>query len=104
MSADIKPIIKLGVPKGSLEEATINLFERAGWKIRKHTRNFEKHKQGGLRLESQAKNFGGYIQPFAGGVRLRSVLRFCGQRSLEYGQGGLYRGRGHYDNSGRDGQ
>ncbi|MBO4300919.1 MAG: ATP phosphoribosyltransferase [Desulfovibrio sp.] len=34
------PIIKLGVPKGSLEEATINLFERAGWKIRKHTRNY----------------------------------------------------------------
>lgn len=33
-------IIKLGVPKGSLEEATINLFERAGWKIRKHTRNY----------------------------------------------------------------
>lgn len=39
MSAE-KPIIKLGVPKGSLEEATINLFERAGWKIRKHTRNY----------------------------------------------------------------
>lgn len=35
-----QPIIKLGVPKGSLEEATINLFERAGWKIRKHTRNY----------------------------------------------------------------
>ncbi len=33
-------IIKLGVPKGSLEEASINLFERAGWKIRKHTRNY----------------------------------------------------------------
>ena len=40
MSADTMPIIKLGVPKGSLEEATINLFERAGWKIRKHTRNY----------------------------------------------------------------
>lgn len=35
-----QPIIKLGVPKGSLEEATINLFERAGWKIRKHARNY----------------------------------------------------------------
>lgn len=33
-------IIKLGVPKGSLEDATINLFERAGWKIRKHHRNY----------------------------------------------------------------
>ena len=35
-----QPIIKLGVPKGSLEDATINLFERAGWKIRKHHRNY----------------------------------------------------------------
>ena len=32
--------IKLGIPKGSLEEATISLFERAGWKIRKHVRNY----------------------------------------------------------------
>lgn len=35
-----QPVIKLGVPKGSLEDATINLFERAGWKIRKHHRNY----------------------------------------------------------------
>ncbi len=33
-------IIKLGVPKGSLEEATLALFERAGWKIRRHHRNY----------------------------------------------------------------
>ena len=26
--------LKLGIPKGSLEEATINLFARSGWKIR----------------------------------------------------------------------
>ena len=26
-------IIKLGVPKGSLERATIELFQKAGWKI-----------------------------------------------------------------------
>ena len=32
--------IKLGIPKGSLEEATISLFERAGWKIRKHVRTY----------------------------------------------------------------
>lgn len=32
--------LKLGLPKGSLEEATISLFERAGWKIRKHARNY----------------------------------------------------------------
>ncbi len=35
-----KPFLKLGVPKGSLEDSTISLFERAGWKIRKHTRNY----------------------------------------------------------------
>ena len=33
-------IIKLGVPKGSLEQATINLFDRAGWEIRQHARNY----------------------------------------------------------------
>lgn len=32
--------LKLGLPKGSLEETTLNLFERAGWKIRKHARNY----------------------------------------------------------------
>ncbi|MBO4314092.1 MAG: ATP phosphoribosyltransferase [Desulfovibrio sp.] len=40
MSDIVKPIIKLGIPKGSLEESTIDLFERAGWKIRRHTRNY----------------------------------------------------------------
>lgn len=35
-----QPVIKLGVPKGSLEESTLALFERAGWKIRKHHRNY----------------------------------------------------------------
>jgi ATP phosphoribosyltransferase len=37
---ETNPIIKLAVPKGSLEEATIDLFGRAGWKIRKHSRNY----------------------------------------------------------------
>lgn len=32
--------LKLGLPKGSLEEATIKLFERAGWKISKMNRNY----------------------------------------------------------------
>ena len=32
--------LKLGIPKGSLEEATINLFARSGWKIRSHSRNY----------------------------------------------------------------
>ena len=32
--------LKLGIPKGSLEDATITLFDRAGWKIHKHARNY----------------------------------------------------------------
>lgn len=34
------PIIKLGLPKGSLEDATINLFARSGWKITMRYRNY----------------------------------------------------------------
>jgi len=33
-------VLKLGIPKGSLQEATINLFARSGWKIRQHHRNY----------------------------------------------------------------
>lgn len=40
MNNNSQPILKLGIPKGSLEDATINLYERAGWKIRKHARNY----------------------------------------------------------------
>lgn len=32
--------IKLGIPKGSLEESTIKLFAKSGWKINKHHRNY----------------------------------------------------------------
>ena len=32
--------LKFAIPKGSLEEATISLFARAGWKIRIHQRNY----------------------------------------------------------------
>ncbi len=32
--------VKLGIPKGSLEDATIDLFDRAGWKIRRASRNY----------------------------------------------------------------
>ncbi|MEW6489792.1 MAG: ATP phosphoribosyltransferase [Thermodesulfobacteriota bacterium] len=32
--------LKLGIPKGSLEEATVELFRRAGWKIRANSRNY----------------------------------------------------------------
>ncbi|MBQ7456110.1 MAG: ATP phosphoribosyltransferase [Desulfovibrio sp.] len=34
------PLLKLGIPKGSLEETTIKLFDRAGWKIARHSRNY----------------------------------------------------------------
>jgi len=36
----VKPQLKLGIPKGSLEKATIELFERAGWKIDVHHRSY----------------------------------------------------------------
>ncbi len=32
--------IKLGIPKGSLEKSTIELFEKAGWKISVSSRNY----------------------------------------------------------------
>ena len=32
--------LKLGIPKGSLEDATINLFAKSGWKIRQNSRNY----------------------------------------------------------------
>ena len=33
-------VLKLGIPKGSLEEATIDLFRRSGWRIRGSSRNY----------------------------------------------------------------
>jgi len=33
-------VLKVGVPKGSLEKATIELFEKSGWKIRMMSRNY----------------------------------------------------------------
>ncbi len=35
-----KALIKVGIPKGSLEEATVHLFKKAGWDIHKHPRNY----------------------------------------------------------------
>lgn len=32
--------LRLGIPKGSLEEATIELFAKAGWKIKTSSRNY----------------------------------------------------------------
>src|SRR6476661_10182931 len=33
-------LLKLGVPKGSLQEATLDLFSRAGWKIALSSRSY----------------------------------------------------------------
>ncbi|MBW1750590.1 MAG: ATP phosphoribosyltransferase, partial [Deltaproteobacteria bacterium] len=33
-------VLKVGIPKGSLEKATIALFEKSGWKIRMMSRNY----------------------------------------------------------------
>lgn len=33
-------VLKFGIPKGSLQDATINLFAKAGWRIRQHHRNY----------------------------------------------------------------
>ncbi|MBW1919729.1 MAG: ATP phosphoribosyltransferase, partial [Deltaproteobacteria bacterium] len=32
--------LKMGIPKGSLEKATINLFEKSGWKININGRSY----------------------------------------------------------------
>ncbi|MBF0446423.1 MAG: ATP phosphoribosyltransferase [Magnetococcales bacterium] len=34
------PQLKVGIPKGSLEKATVDLFAQAGWNIRIHSRNY----------------------------------------------------------------
>ncbi len=33
-------VLKLGIPKGSLEEATLDLFQKAGWRISISSRNY----------------------------------------------------------------
>lgn len=55
--------LKLGLPKGSLEAATIGLFEAAGWKISIHTRNYFpdiNDPQISVSL-SRAQELGGYV-------------------------------------------
>lgn len=39
--SDRKPILMLGLPKGSLEESTKNLFAKAGWKIATSSRSYK---------------------------------------------------------------
>lgn len=55
--------LKLGLPKGSLEEATMRLFEAAGWKIRKHSRNyFPEINDPEISVSlSRAQELGGYV-------------------------------------------
>ncbi|WOO41878.1 ATP phosphoribosyltransferase [Rubellicoccus peritrichatus] len=40
MSTEAKPLVMLGLPKGSLEEATLRLFAKAGFKITKSSRSY----------------------------------------------------------------
>ena len=35
-----EPLLKLGLPKGSLEESTLALFAKSGWKISMRNRNY----------------------------------------------------------------
>ncbi|HWA86800.1 MAG TPA: ATP phosphoribosyltransferase [Opitutus sp.] len=37
----MKPVLMLGLPKGSLEESTKNLFAKAGWKISTSSRSYK---------------------------------------------------------------
>lgn len=39
--SDPKPLLMLGLPKGSLEESTKNLFAKAGWKIATSSRSYK---------------------------------------------------------------
>lgn len=39
--SDSKSILMLGLPKGSLEEATKNLFSKAGWRITTNSRSYK---------------------------------------------------------------
>ena len=36
----MQPRLKIGIPKGSLEKATIELFAKSGWRIKLHSRNY----------------------------------------------------------------
>ncbi|MCB9488172.1 MAG: ATP phosphoribosyltransferase [Deltaproteobacteria bacterium] len=40
MSENAQTILKLGLPKGSLQESTFELFQRAGWRIRSTSRGY----------------------------------------------------------------
>ena len=39
--SDSKPLLMMGLPKGSLEESTIKLFAKAGWKISVSSRSYK---------------------------------------------------------------
>ena len=39
-AAPIRPLLRLGIPKGSLQDQTIELFRRAGWRITVSSRSY----------------------------------------------------------------
>ena len=47
-------ILKLGLPKGSLEKATIELFDKAGWKVNTMSRKYFPEDVGGGWTAQQA--------------------------------------------------
>lgn len=61
MDGDSK--LKFGLPKGSLEEATIKLFDAAGWRIHRHSRNyFPDVNDPGLSISlARAQELGSYV-------------------------------------------
>ncbi len=56
--------LKLGIPKGSLEDATVELFRKAGWRIRRSSRNyFPSVDDPGLRLSLvRAQEMSRYVE------------------------------------------
>ena len=48
-------VLQLGIPKGSLEAATIELFRRSGWKIRPARSYFPEHGRSGAALPAGAR-------------------------------------------------
>jgi ATP phosphoribosyltransferase len=46
-------VLRLGIPKGSLENATIELFKKSGWKINK----IQSYRQGDYSVVDVIKNF-----------------------------------------------
>ena len=63
-------VIKLGIPKGSLEKSTIELFARSGWKTKANSRNYFPT------IDDPEINCGAYNTQKAGMV-LQKILCCC---------------------------